>query len=646
EQDGRWRVAVDAADVPTPESVRDVVGRRLSRLSEEANRVLACAAVIGLEFEPAVVGAAGDFSEEAVVAALEEAMRARLVVEVAGAVPRNRFGHALVRDTLYDELTAARRTLLHRRVAEAIETVHARRIDDHLPALAHHWARASAPAARTDRAVDYAVRAGDQALAQVAHSEAAGWYRSALELLDASDGPVDEGRRLELLLALGDAERRAGEPVYRETLLDAARLAQARGDVAALAQAALGNNRGLVWGASGFVDRERVAALEAALDAVGDRDDAIRARLLSALTCETVWDGDDELRLRQHHEAVQLARRHGDPAILATVLASRGYALSGPEAVRLRAEAADELEALAQQVDDPVIRAWTYMMVGRSALETARWDDARRTIDEAGRLAVAAGQPSLRWFHAFNAMGFAVAACDGPAAERRGRDVVEFGTSTGTIEAVAVYSMSRFLLLLGNGGPGEIESGVRQMIIDVPGLGLGPAILAWLCGEVGQYEEARDLLADGDRRFFRPRPHNQLWLSANVAWAAAAAILGDRVRAAVLAELIAPFPEHIVVGGGVIFGSLAHTRGLLASTMGDTEGADEHFAVALAQHDRLTAPALSTRTRVEWARTLLRRAGPGDAAKASDLLGQALAITTQHGLTRLESKAQALLAEA
>jgi hypothetical protein len=57
---------------------------------------------------------------------------------------------------------------LHRRVAEAIETIHAGGLDDHLPALAHHWARASAPAADTARAVDYATRAGDRALAQLA----------------------------------------------------------------------------------------------------------------------------------------------------------------------------------------------------------------------------------------------------------------------------------------------------------------------------------------------------------------------------------------------------------------------------------------------------------------------------------------------
>ena len=63
-----------------------MVGRRLSRLSEETNRVLACASVIGLEFDPAVVRPAGGFAEEASSRRLRRRSATRLVVEVPGAV--------------------------------------------------------------------------------------------------------------------------------------------------------------------------------------------------------------------------------------------------------------------------------------------------------------------------------------------------------------------------------------------------------------------------------------------------------------------------------------------------------------------------------------------------------------------------------
>ena len=98
------------------------MGRRLSRLSDDANQALRIAAVVGAEFELGVVRAAGDLDEDALLAAIEEAAAARLVTEVSAT--RFRFAHALVRATLYDSLTAARQVTLHRRTAEAIETIH------------------------------------------------------------------------------------------------------------------------------------------------------------------------------------------------------------------------------------------------------------------------------------------------------------------------------------------------------------------------------------------------------------------------------------------------------------------------------------------------------------------------------------------
>jgi hypothetical protein len=87
----------------------------LSRLAEATNRVLATAAVVGLEFEPAVVERAAGVGEDELLAAVEEATLARLLTEVPGA--RYRFGHALVRATLYDELTGARHEPERRRLA-------------------------------------------------------------------------------------------------------------------------------------------------------------------------------------------------------------------------------------------------------------------------------------------------------------------------------------------------------------------------------------------------------------------------------------------------------------------------------------------------------------------------------------------------
>lgn len=95
-----WSTRLPIEELGIPEGVREVVGKRLARLSGEANRVLRTAAAVGAEFEPELVRAAGGFNEEALITALEEATGARLVIESTSG--RYRFAHALVRDTLYN----------------------------------------------------------------------------------------------------------------------------------------------------------------------------------------------------------------------------------------------------------------------------------------------------------------------------------------------------------------------------------------------------------------------------------------------------------------------------------------------------------------------------------------------------------------
>ena len=207
EQDGRWTTAMPADVIGLPEGVREVVGRRLGRLSPEANELLRVASVIGREFDLDVLAPASGLSEEDVLLALGGAVQGRLVDEVS--IDRWRFSHALVRSTLYDELGTSRRVRLHRTVAQIIEE---RRPED-LSALARHFGEA-AVAGTTEQAVRYALAAGDRSRAQLANDEAVTFYASALDLLEGGDQ-----RRAAVLARLGDAQCRAGDPAYRETLL-------------------------------------------------------------------------------------------------------------------------------------------------------------------------------------------------------------------------------------------------------------------------------------------------------------------------------------------------------------------------------------------------------------------------------------------
>ena len=113
---------------------------------------------------------------------------------------------------------------MHGKVGDAIEHLYAARLEEHFAELARHFTLA-APYREAEKAVEYNTRAAERALAQLAPHEAVRFYRDALALL-AKSGARDDGRRCDLLIALGDAQRRSGDSSYLDTLLEAADIAQ------------------------------------------------------------------------------------------------------------------------------------------------------------------------------------------------------------------------------------------------------------------------------------------------------------------------------------------------------------------------------------------------------------------------------------
>jgi tetratricopeptide (TPR) repeat protein len=646
QRDGRWSTRLPVDEIGIPESIREVIGRRLSRLSEASNGVLRTAAVVGAEFDAGVVEAAGTFDEETILSALDEAAKARLVIEQAPVGNRYRFAHALVRDTIYDELSATRRIALHRRVAEAIETVHAGAVDDHLPALAHHWARASAPAADTARAVDYAVRAGDRALAQLAHDEAASYYRQAIELLGAVENDEAEGRRVALLIALGEAERRAGDPRHRQTLLDAATAARARGDSDTLARAALANHRGTLWSVVGMVDLDRVGVLEAALDAIGDGDSPTRARLLANLALELIWAGDRPRRVRLSDEALAMARRLGDPATLAYVLANRAYAIAAPATLQERLRESAELVALSDEVGDPLLASRAWAVRFRPALEAGDTAEADRCLAAFERLASELNQPTLSWVVGLHQVGRTLLAGDIGTAERMAEDVFELGRSTGQLDATTYLGYQQTRIRYEQGRMGEVTGGIAELLARVPGIQLLWSLLALAWCQVGELDRAREAFEQVAANGFASLGFDSTWLQGMTDAAAVCAHLGDTERARVLWEVLEPYSGQVpVVAFSLATGTVDHYLGLLATTLGDFDEAESRFVAAEAVHARIGAPTWLARTRLEWARMLLIRRRPGDAERARPLLEEVLETARRLGLAAVERGAVGLRQE-
>jgi class 3 adenylate cyclase/tetratricopeptide (TPR) repeat protein len=644
ERDGRWVLTAPVEELGIPEGVRDVVGRRLSRLPEGVDRILAVAAVAGLEFEPAVVASAGGCDDDDLFAALEAAAAARLVVEVTGGV-RFRFSHALVRATLYEEMSGPRRVALHRKTAEAIESLHGRNLDDYLPALAHHWARASAPTANVDRAVEYATLAGHRALAQLAHDEAAIYYAQALELLGAAP-QGDDGLRQDLLISLGEAQKRAGDPAHRETLFAAAHLAKERGDADALARAALANSRVIFMGSMFGADAERVAALEAALSAVDDGDSALRARLLAAFALESFAHGAESTRRGElSDEALGMARRVGDPATLAGVLLARYYTIRSPLTLDERWANMAELMDLAEHLGDPTTRFRAATLRMMCAVEIGDSTAADSAFELGDALARDLGQPTLLWTAKNNRVAWFARHGRLGEAEESSRAARELGLSTGQPDTDAYFISMMVFVLREQGRLGELVE-IMEAVLEQYPLPVLNAFLTEAYTQAGRDAEARAIFHECATGRLAIQPLDFIWLFHMTCWAAAAVHLDEAETIAELYRMLSPFAEQVVVAAGVPGGSTAHHLGILAAALGRFDEADAHLAAAAGTHERMVMPTWVAHTGLEWGSVLLRRNQPGDHVRAVELLDRALAGAVEYGLSGDERRARQLLSEA
>ncbi len=187
-----WGGGLNIKELAIPEGVRQVIGQRLLRLSEDANRLLSVTSAFNGSFEIDVAASVAGLDEDSTLNAIDEALGAQLLRP--GSNPDTfDFTHALIRHTLYSEMNPARRTRLHRKIAEEMERTWSERTAAHAAELAYQFWR-GATASHPPRGAEYAIAAADNAEAAYAHDDVGAFLRIALELL-APDDP----RRARLL---------------------------------------------------------------------------------------------------------------------------------------------------------------------------------------------------------------------------------------------------------------------------------------------------------------------------------------------------------------------------------------------------------------------------------------------------------------
>jgi tetratricopeptide (TPR) repeat protein len=605
--------------------VRDVIARRLRHLSQESNRLLVLASVLGREFALEVLARLGRVAEDDLLEWLDEAIDARVVSDVPDSPGRLRFAHVLIRDTLYDGLTSARRLRLHKLAVAALEQLNEERPGPHLADLAHH----AIAAGDYDKGLRYAQQAAGRALDLLAYDEAARLFELALEAL-AEQPSVAPAARCELLLARGDALTKAGNMAdAKDTFLAACDLARMAGLRETFARAALGYGGNPGWQRAGG-DTRLVPLLEEALSMLDEDASMLRARLLGRLAGALRDEPSLEPRSSLSREAVAIARRLGDKETLVYTLTSLFMATWGPDVDELVA-IADEVGRLAEETGsaDAVLDALT--LKGVVAWLTLA-DEAESTDTAYDALAGQLGQAAPRWQGAMQNALWALFRGDFARAERLEEEALRAGFARSS-DADCSYRLAMFILRRAQGRLAEVEDLIREAVDAYPGYRSFRCFIPLLERELGREHETRrsfDELAEAN---FAALPRDCEWLFCLSLLAEVAAHLHDEERAAVLHTLLRPYARvNAMAAGEVALGPVARYLGILATTTSRWEEAAEHFEDALAMNARMGARPWLAHSQDDYARMLLTRDQPGDKERALQLLAEAVTTYQELGM--------------
>ena len=605
-----------------PDSVREVVTRRLARLTPAANSVLEVAAVCGPEFALDVLEAVAGDPADAVVHAVDEAIQARILVEVEPGVLT--FTHSLVRQSLYWSISGVRRIRLHRRVAEVLATTNA------APALLlSHFAEA-APQGGAVKAVDYALVAAREATTRLAAEEAVTHLRTGLSALDRY-GPADPARHAELLVTL--AEALFGVWEWKEAVdvaAQAAREAREIGDGRVLARAAIVT---VMATPVGGPDEAPARMCDEALALLGADENALRSRILAGRVAYSVGVRskhlDDVRGLAD--EALRLARTGDDDRALADALFAQSAALRLVGAHRDVIAACDELIAIADRTRDPFLRALGLSDRARTWLTIG--DREHFEADRTGLHALGHefGGQYERWARQYDAVA---ALLDGrfdevqPAADAA-LSVLEHPQPND----VNIHAGQTVLLHRELGTAGDLVPVMEEIVEREPGIVGFRAAYAVSIASSDPVAAAKqlDILAADD---FNGLSLDVTYVGNLGLLAETCALLDDSARAPRLRQLLDPQSGTVIVTASTVgaLGAADRFLGMLAVVLEDWDEAVARYEAAIALEERLAAPPLVARTKL-WFASALEKCGRHE--RAATMRQEAEGLAASLGMQRV-----------
>jgi hypothetical protein len=631
-------------DFRLPEGVREVIGRRLDRLSGECNQVLITAAVIGREFSLGLLQAlmedssAGSWevaTEEQLLGILEEALGTRIIGEAPGVSSRYQFSHTLIQETLVGELSTTRKVRLHARIAQALEQLYGPQAEAHAAELSRHFAEAEVVLG-TEKLVKYSLLAGEKALTSYAWEEALQHFQRGLAAKAASSegtGPARDGEEAALLFGLGRAQLGALDRLQQQQAVDilgrAFHYYETQGDVSqavAIAQYTLPIDAMGRAEASQYIPR----ALK-----LTPSDSPVAGRLLAAYgyelgRLENDYQGAQETFAR----ALAIAQREQDPSLEVRILSASANVDNFQMRLRDTLEKARQAIGLAQALDDPQ-SAWSaHLDTTRALIALGEADGARHHASVSLELA-----EKLRdRFRLATAFRVNLALHRQLGDWEQARDLADRGLAVVPQETQLLWDRAVLEYELGEYHRGEVylERFLEPIPLRPGGLVGSTAAVIPLIARITGALDRLDVSARCAEILVSSPLTNPFF--ANLARAGLGLM-------AVLHHDAASCAEHYAnldtVRGILIYFCISGDRllGLLSHTMDNLDQASQHFEDALGFCRKAGYRPELAWTCCDYADTLLARHQPGDRQRAMSLLDECLRITRELGMRPLMERA-------
>jgi DNA-binding CsgD family transcriptional regulator len=578
--------------------------------------VLGAAAVLGTAVDPAAVAAVTGREPAAVLAALDEAA-------AAGILAAGSFGHDLIREVARLGLPTADRLAVHARMAD-----HLRRQPGVAPALVAYHLLESLPVGSASAAADWAQRAAEAAMDQLAWEDAAACYERALRV------PGDRGAegRCRLLLGLAVARLRGFDLTGGSgALREAAVAARSAGDPALVAEVALAME--------GYTDPDWVTLgkelCDEALAGLPATDSPLRARLLARRAAEATYRWEPEAGPLSE-QALAMAERLGDPRALRSALRARQVARGGPDGALDRVSLGSRMLALGVADGDDEAILWGRLWRVDAFAQLGRVSSAAAELLAVEPTVARLRSPGPLWHLRRSELALAYGRGEFDRAFRLASECLRLAAhgheNMRSLTAAVVVRLNAV-----TGRDEWLPSSMDDFSWSPP---FGLAMRALWHLSLGRLDQARECYQRDEAFVSVPGIR---YLITYAMFAELCCAFGDDEVAGVVYPALLPYADLFVCGGAgltMLDGSVQRYLGLAALTLGRADDAVRHLRAAVAADEREGLAACAALSAFDLARAL----APRDPAEAAALAASAAAAASRLGMVPLLASARSLSA--